>query len=85
MAYADPKSFTFNKDTLASYLTSSNGDLVASIESNGAVYAGDNTQKEFNGIKLGKGSGNGELTFTFTADIVGVRLKGTQYKPIHLI
>ena len=78
MAYAD--SFTFNKDTLASYLTTSNGDLVASIESNGAVYAGDNTQSEFNGIKLGKSKGNGELTFTFTADIVGVRLKGTQYK-----
>lgn len=78
MAYAD--SFTFNKDTLANYLTTSNGDLVASIESNGAVYAGDNTQQEFNGIKLGKSKGNGELTFTFTVDIVGVRLKGTQYK-----
>lgn len=78
MAFAD--SFTFSKDTLADYLTTSNGDLVASVESNGAVYAGDNTQQEFNGIKLGKSKGNGELTFTFTADIVGVRLKGTQYK-----
>ena len=78
MGYAD--SFTFNKDNLATYLTTSNGDLVESISVNDAVYAGDNTQKEFNGIKLGKSKGNGELTFTFTADIVGVRLKGTQYK-----
>ena len=78
MGYAD--SFTFNKDNLATYLTTSNGDLVESISVNDAVYAGDNTQKEFNGIKLGKSKGNGELTFTFTVDIVGVRLKGTQYK-----
>lgn len=78
MAYAD--SFTFNKDTLANYLTTSNGDLVASIESNGAVYAGDSSQTDLFGVKLGKSKGNGELTFTFTADIVGVRLKGTQYK-----
>ena len=78
MAYAN--SFTFNKDTLANYLTTSNGDLVESISVNDAVYAGDNTQPEFNGIKLGKSKGNGELTFTFTVDIVGVRLKGTQYK-----
>ena len=78
MGYAD--SFTFNKDNLATYLTTSNGDLVESISVNDAVYAGDNTQPEFNGIKLGKSKGNGELTFTFTVDIVGVRLKGTQYK-----
>lgn len=70
----------FDKDTLAAYLTSDNGDLVTSITPNDAVYAGDNTQDTFKGIKFGKSKGNGELTFTFSVDIVGVILKGTQYK-----
>ena len=72
----------FDKDTLASYLTSDNGDLVTTITPNDAVYSGDSSegQTEFKGLKLGKKKGNGELTFTFSVDIVGVRLKGTQYK-----
>ena len=72
----------FDKDTLAAYLTSTNGDLVTTITSNSAVYAGDSSegQTELKGLKFGKSKGNGELTFTFSVDIVGVRLKGTQYK-----